>query len=115
LDVLNYLMDETHDSLFLVTKLQTRLYWESGEPLNHNPEELLRTQDLPTLFEGNSNIYPFSKTSFAAAGNKRIGNRPRMFVMDSLEAIDIDNHETFRLAEAVQPCGPPNIQESKND
>lgn len=96
-----FAMNETHDSLFSATKLQTRLYWESGEPVNHNPEELLRTQDLPPLFEENSNIYLFSKTSFAAAGNKRIGNRPRMFVMDSLESIDIDNHETFRLAEAV--------------
>ena len=96
-----FAMDEIYDSLFSVTKLQTRLYRESGEPVNHNPHELLRTQDLPPLFEENSNIYLFSKRSFAAAGNKRIGNRPRMFAMDSLEAIDIDNHETFRLAEAV--------------
>lgn len=96
-----FAMDGTHDSLFSVTKVQTRLYWESGKPVNHNPHELLRTQDLPPLFEENSNIYLFSKTSFAAAGNRRIGNNPKMFVMDGLESIDIDNHETFRLAEAV--------------
>ena len=97
-----FAMDRTYDSLFSVTKMQTRLYRESGEPVNHNPEELLRTQDLPSLFEENSNIYLFSKTSFAAAGNKRIGKTPKMFVMDALEAIDIDDHETFRLAEAVR-------------
>ncbi|MGD9212479.1 MAG: acylneuraminate cytidylyltransferase family protein [Desulfobacteraceae bacterium] len=96
-----FAMEKCHDSLFSVTALQTRLYWESGKPVNHNPQELLRTQDLPTLFEENSNLYLFSRSSFAAAGDKRIGNSPKMFVMDSLEAIDIDNSETFFLAEAV--------------
>jgi len=77
------------------------LYWASGEPVNHNPYELLRTQDLPTLFEENSNLYLFSKASFAAAGNKRIGRKPKMFTMNKLEAIDIDEEEDFRLAEAL--------------
>jgi len=94
-------LDGPYDSLFSVTKLQTRLYWESGNPVNHNPQELLRTQDLPLLFEENSNIYLFSKTSFAAAGNRRIGKNPKMFIIDALESVDIDNHETFRLAESL--------------
>ncbi len=94
-------MGSANDSLFSVTELQTRLYWESGKPINHDPQELLRTQDLPPLFEENSNLYLFSRAAFAAAGEKRIGQRPKMFVMDALEAIDIDNNETFFLAEAV--------------
>jgi len=89
------------DSLFTVTRLQTRLYWENGEPVNHNPAELLRTQDLPPLFEENSNVYLFNKQSFAAAGNKRIGLKPQMFEMDSLEAVDIDTEENFSLAEIL--------------
>ena len=92
---------EAYDSLFSVTKIQSRLYWVSGEPVNHNPHELLRTQDLPPLFEENSNLYLFSKASFAAAGNKRIGRKPKMFTMNKLEAIDIDEEEDFRLAEAL--------------
>lgn len=91
----------SYDSLFSVTKLQTRLYWKSGEPVNHNPSELLRTQDLPPLFEENSNFYLFSKASFRAAGNKRIGLKPQMFAMDKLEAVDIDEEEDFRLAEVL--------------
>lgn len=94
------ILDE-YDSLFSVTKLQTRLYWESGKPVNHNPEALLRTQDLPPLFEENSNFFIFSKSSFYAANNKRIGIKPRMFTMDKLEAIDIDEEEDFILAEAL--------------
>lgn len=94
-------LSSEYDSLFSVTRFQTRLYWEDGRPVNHNPQELLRTQDLPPLFEENSNIYLFSKNSFAAAGNKRIGLKPKMFEIESLEAMDIDTEENFILAEAV--------------
>ena len=91
-----------NDSLFSVTKLQTRLYWKDGKPVNHNPEELLRTQDLPPLFEENSNIFIFTEQSFAKAENKRIGLNPMMFEMDKLEAIDIDEPQDFIMAEAIQ-------------
>jgi len=89
------------DSLFSVTRLQTRLYWGSGEALNHDPAQLLRTQDLPPVFEENSNFYLFSKDSFAAAGRKRIGLAPEMFPMNKLDAVDIDEEEDFRLAELL--------------
>ena len=92
---------DKYDSLFSVTRLQTRLYWESGKPVNHNTRELLRTQDLPPLFEENSNIYIFSKKSFSDTGNNRIGRKPQMFVMDKLEALDIDDERDFLLAEAL--------------
>lgn len=90
-----------YDSLFSVTKLQTRLYWQDGRPVNHNPQELIRTQDLPPVFEENSNFYIFSKTSFGNAGKKRIGLKPQMFVMNKLEAVDIDEPEDFDLAELL--------------
>lgn len=92
---------ERYDSLFTVTRHQTRLYWQDGCPVNHNPKELLRTQDLPPVFEENSNMYFFSKFSFQDSGNRRIGLRPQMFEMDSLEAIDIDEERDFRLAEIL--------------
>ena len=90
------------DSLFSVTKLQTRLYWKDGKPVNHNPEELIRTQDLPPLFEENSNIFIFTKESFVKADNKRIGLTPTMFEIDKIEAIDIDEPQDFILAETIQ-------------
>jgi len=55
---------EEFDSLFGVTKVQTRFYDKDANPINHNPEELLRTQDLEPLYEENSNFYIFSKESF---------------------------------------------------
>lgn len=92
---------ERFDSLFSVTRLQTRLYDGKAKPVNHDPNELLRTQDLAPLFEENSNFYLFSKTAFAEADNKRIGLRPQMFEMNQLEATDIDNMEDFQLAELL--------------
>lgn len=96
-----FAMPPDYDSLFSVTRIQTRLYWESGEPVNHNPQELLRTQDLPPLFEENSNMYVFSRTSFQTASKNRIGLKPKMFVMDKAEAVDIDEEEDWQLAEAL--------------
>ncbi len=90
-----------YDSLFSVTKMQSRFYWDNGKPVNHNPRELLRTQDLPPVLEENSSIYLFSNKSFAAAGEKRIGCTPKMFVMDKLEAVDIDEEEDWVLAEML--------------
>ncbi|WP_459922166.1 acylneuraminate cytidylyltransferase family protein [Desulfatiferula olefinivorans] len=90
-----------HDSLFSVNRLQTRLYWESTDPINHDPGQLLRTQDLTPVFEENSNMYIFSRQSFSAAGGKRIGVNPLMFPMDKMESIDIDEEDDFSLAEIL--------------
>ncbi len=92
---------DTNDSLFSVTRLQTRLYWENGKAVNHDPSILLRTQDLPPVFEENSNFYLFSRSSFELAGDQRIGRKPRMFEMDKIEAWDIDDEADFSIAEAL--------------
>lgn len=89
------------DSVFSVTKLQTRLYNSDGVPFNHNPEELLRTQDLEPLYEENSNFYIFTKESFVNSGSKRIGLNPFMFEIDKIEAVDIDENQDFIIAESI--------------
>lgn len=89
------------DSIFSVTKIQTRFYDKNGNPFNHNPKELLRTQDLEPLFEENSNFYIFTKDSFKNANNKRIGLKPLMFEIDKIEAVDIDDPSDFIIAEAL--------------
>jgi N-acylneuraminate cytidylyltransferase len=89
------------DSIFSVTKIQTRFYDKNGVPSNHNPKELLRTQDLEPLFEENSGFYIFTKDSFKNADNKRIGLRPLMFEIEKIESIDIDEPEDFIIAETL--------------
>jgi len=92
---------DVFDSIFGVTKVQTRFYDKNAQPINHNPEELLRTQDLEPLYEENSNFYIFSKESFEKAGRKRIGVKPQIFEVNKLEAVDIDEPEDFVLAELL--------------
>jgi len=48
------------DSLFTVSRVQTRFYRADGEAVNHDPDNLIRTQDLEPWFEENSNLYIFS-------------------------------------------------------
>jgi CMP-N-acetylneuraminic acid synthetase len=88
------------DSLFSVTKYQTRFYRANGEPINHDPTNLVRTQDLEPWFEENSNLYIFTRESFARTGS-RIGNRPLLFQTSRAEGVDIDDTETWEIAEAI--------------
>lgn len=92
---------DKHDSLFSVNKWLTRLYWEDMKPVNHDPKELLRTQDLPPLFEENSNFYIFSKSAFKNADEKRIGLNPMMYETPKMESVDVDFPEDFELAEFI--------------
>ena len=88
-----------HDSLFSVTRLQTRLYDAESQPVNHNPVVLLRTQDLPPLYEENSGMYVFSRAQISEG--RRFGDRPLLFEIDPLEATDIDEEPDFVLAETL--------------
>jgi N-acylneuraminate cytidylyltransferase len=89
-----------YDSLFSVTELHTRLYWAEGTPVNHDPSELIRTQDLEPIYEENSCLYIFSRESFNTKKN-RIGKSPMMFPIDRFEAVDIDEEYDFLLAESL--------------
>lgn len=89
-----------HDSLFSVTEFRTRFYWPDGEPINHELDQDLRSQDLPPIYEENSCLYAFSRSSFQAR-RRRIGGRPILFPIDPLEAVDIDEEFQFRIAEAL--------------
>lgn len=88
------------DSLFTVNRFQTRFYRGDGTPVNHDPENLVRTQDLEPWYEENSNLYIFTAESFRSTG-ARIGLRPMMFETPFLESVDIDDHAGWELAEII--------------
>lgn len=89
-----------HDSLFTVNKFQTRFYRQDGSPVNHDPNNLIRTQDLEPWFEENSNLYIFSRESFAA-NNARIGKKPLLFETPRAESADIDDQDGWDIAETL--------------
>ncbi len=90
-----------YDSLFGVTRLQTRLYDQMGIAVNHDPQELLRTQDIPPIYEENSCIYIFDKDTLQQKGH-RLGDTPLMFEIDASEAWDIDEELDFQIAEFLK-------------
>lgn len=90
----------TFDSLFSATRWQTRFWDQLNRPVNHNPNILLQTQDLPPVYEENSNIYLFTRSHLLERRN-RLGERPYLFEMDRSEAFDIDEELDFLLADLL--------------
>ena len=90
----------TCDSVFTVNQFNTRFYRADASAINHDPQNLIRTQDLEPWFEENSNLYVFSGASFAST-QARIGKRPAMFTMGRTESVDIDDQESWFMAEAM--------------
>lgn len=88
------------DSLFSVNRFQTRFYRGDASPVNHDPKNLVRTQDLEPWFEENSNLYLFTRDSFATT-NARIGAQPVLFETPQLESVDIDDQTGWNLAEII--------------
>jgi CMP-N-acetylneuraminic acid synthetase len=89
-----------HDSLFTVTPLHTRLWTPDGVAINHDPEVLLRTQDLPPVMEENSCLYIFDAATLQQRRN-RIGERPLLLPLDAHEAWDIDEELDWLVVEAL--------------
>lgn len=87
-----------HDSLFSVTPHRARFWTATGQPVNHDPSRLLRTQELPPLLEENSCLYIFRRADLLRRKN-RIGERPLVFELDAREACDIDDELDFQFAE----------------
>jgi CMP-N-acetylneuraminic acid synthetase len=89
------------DSLISVSRHQKRFYFENGNPINHDFEEMLSTQNLKPVFEENSNLFIFSKQSFNSNAFNRVGKKPFLFETNKLESIDIDEADEFKLAQLL--------------
>ena len=87
-----------NDTLFTVTKKNVRFWDGLARPINHNQNILLRTQDLPAIYEENSCLYLFTKEILLRKHN-RIGDRPYMFEIPEIESQDIDVEINFLVAE----------------
>ena len=84
------------DSLFSVTRWQTRLYDQNGKAINHDPSVLLQTQDLPPVYEENSCLYLFTRKNLIKR-HHRIGEKPMMAEISANEAWDIDEELDFAI------------------
>ena len=88
------------DSLFTINRHHARFYTPEGKAINHDPDNLIRTQDLSPYLEENSACYLFTPKSFAQTG-ARIGERPILFETPALESVDIDERSDWFIAESL--------------
>ena len=88
------------DSLFSVNKVQKRFYRRDLSAINHDPDELVRTQDLELWYEENSCLYIFGRESFQSEG-RRIGTTPMIFETPVPESVDIDDYDDWYIAESL--------------
>ena len=93
------------DSLFSVTRWQTRLYDQHGNAINHDPSVLIQTQDLPPVYEENSCLYIFTRPNLIRKRH-RIGDIPLMFEIDADEAWDIDEELDFAICDFLMKRQP---------
>ena len=98
----NGIFNDTIDSLFSVNVIQSRLYYDNINPINHSPNTLIKTQDLEEIYEENSCFYVFSKEGFEKT-KSRIGSSPGIYKMSrsSLEAIEIDTPDDWKLVDKI--------------
>ena len=87
------------DSAFCAVKIQDFL-WKDGEPLNFDAANVPRSQDLEPIYRETSGVYVFTKEVFEVY-HRRIGKKPYIKEVSFKEAVDINNPDDFRLAEAV--------------
>ena len=93
-------LEKGFDSVMGVTRYQTRFYDHNKRPINHDPDTMVPSQDMPALYEDNSCFYINSIENFLKKKD-RVGKNPLFIEVSKLENIDIDEEEDFLIAQAV--------------
>ena len=88
------------DSSFTAEKIQHLLWNSKNEPLNFDPTNIPRTQDLDPIYNEVSAAYVFKREVFEKY-HRRIGIKPHITEVTGIECIDIDYPEDFLIANAI--------------
>ncbi len=100
--------NNTFDSATIVTKVN-KFLWRDNKPLNYNPNNVARTQDLPRIYCETTGAYVFRKELFIKT-NCCLGNNSYFKEVGLMESLDVDNLEDFQLVNSVYTCSKMNIQ-----
>lgn len=92
-------LKNNYDSVNSVTSIKEFL-WMNNKPLNYSPEEQPRSQDLPEVFHPNFAINIIEK-DYMFKNKTIIGKNFFPYVVNKIEAIDIDTEEDFKIAEIL--------------
>ena len=96
---LDHVLSGENDSAFSAKKIQTFL-WDRTGPINYDPNDVPRTQDLSPVYAEVGAFYIFRKEVFTEQ-RRRIGNNPYIQVLNDIEGVDIDEPEEFDFAKMI--------------
>ena len=94
---LRAIIEEKYDSAFAVIKHQD-FYWINGKA-NYSLDKIPRTQDLEPIYFETSGFYAFTKD--VIENGRRVGEKPYMVEVNSIEATDVDDIEDFKYADLI--------------
>lgn len=92
-------LEGEYDSAFTVRK-SCDFMWNEDGPMNYDSHEIPRTQDLPPCYVETTGLYLYERDLILKEG-RRIGDRPYKLVVDSTEAVDINEETDFETAKAI--------------
>ena len=75
--------------------------WKGGSPLNYNWPEHPKSQDLPDDIYYLTFGVPIVDREVLLKHGYLVGNKPLMYPLDGIEAVDIDTEEDFLCAEKM--------------
>lgn len=80
--------DRSYDSVFTIRTLNRRYY--------DSDTDFIR-EDRPNTFVEDGILHVFSRTTFLANGNRKVGKKPFACGIDDIENLAIDSEENYRL------------------
>lgn len=81
--------DHAYDSVFTIRTLNRRYY--------DSDTDFIR-EDRPNTFVEDGILHFFNRSTFLAAGNRKVGKKPYACGIDEIENTAIDSEENYRLA-----------------
>lgn len=92
-------LDNEFDSITTATPLKEFL-WQNNQPINYDPRNKPKSQDLPEIISLNHAIGIMEKETMIKAKDI-VGFKPLIFPISYEESIDIDNEIDFEFAEFI--------------
>ncbi len=97
---LNSVISGEYDSALSMKCLRDFIWANKNEPLNYDPANIARTQDLSPFWQETGALYIYKK-ELMEKYNRRTGFKPYFVEMSEIESVDIDYREDYELARAI--------------
>jgi CMP-N-acetylneuraminic acid synthetase len=98
--IFKLLTSQNNDSLFAVIKDKRYLWKDNGSAINYDPIKIPNSIDLDSTITETMGLYIIRRETLIER-KSRIGNKPILFEIPQIEAIDINTPEDFNFAEIV--------------